>query len=472
MDANILITAIWAGIVIGAIVSAVLTLMTLPASYLMNTFAYHHWSMRLVMMLAMFLPFIITATSLWLSAPMYIPWSLIVLVPNLLLLFTVFAWKRAHYYGLFPLYESSGKTTDATGFFASLFKFFLLAIHPIVMVTDTEAIRQSLGSLIVNDDALPPAQEIDGKSYRPGIVNEDFTRATMVAGKAEGDSWDATMKSLTEAATLIYGASPVTAPAAVEEEDNEAVVEEVANIEEESEEDKEKARQSAIRDRELARTAPIPVKDDSKYYDYNLEYIGSLTQVTDNTSGKEYTFSNGNKLKTGPDGLIELAVRNGKEMFRAVAKAPSPGDGLIWYKKDERLGKVIKRIVNRYNIDHATEYIVFDSGKAMASYINFRSETPTPENSSSPPETYDFTFKDYTGIYAKGLTHRKWYGLIKKLRDGTENIDINIGGFDRAIQKEDGTYTLRFSNNFSRESNFDTTKEFVEIEEWNYDTSH
>jgi hypothetical protein len=199
--------------------------MTLPASYLMNTFAYHHWSFRLGMMLAMFLPFIISATTLWLSSPLLIPWSLIALVPNLLLLFTVGAWKRAHYYGLFPLYEAAGKPIEATGFAASLFKFFLLLIHPVVMVTDTEAITKSLGSLIVKD--LPPAQEIDGKKYYPGIVNEDFTRLTMAAGKLK-NGWDTTMESLTKVASVIYGSAGTAAEAEEEEEAEEAKEEQPA----------------------------------------------------------------------------------------------------------------------------------------------------------------------------------------------------------------------------------------------------
>ena len=218
MDTNVLITAMWIGLVIGVVVSAVLTLMTLPASYLMNTFAYHHWSFRLGMMLAMFLPFIISATTLWLSSPLLIPWSLIALVPNLLLLFTVGAWKRAHYYGLFPLYEAAGKPIESTGFAASIFKFFLLLIHPVVMVTDTEAITKSLGSLIVKD--LPPAQEIDGKKYYPGIVNEDFTRLTMAAGKLK-NGWDTTMESLTKVASVIYGSAGTAAEAEEEEEEEE-----------------------------------------------------------------------------------------------------------------------------------------------------------------------------------------------------------------------------------------------------------
>jgi len=197
--------------------------MTLPASYLMNTFAYHHWSIRLLLMLPLFLPFIITAINLWLYSPLLIPWSLIMLVPNLLLLFTVGFWKRAHYYGLFPLYEATGSPIEPTGFWAWLFKFFLLLIHPVVMVTDTTAITKSLGSIIIEDADRGTGTKIDGKTYYPGIVSEDLTRAAMTAGSKGGNAWNEMMEGLTKAATVIYGSAPAAEP---EEEEEEAEEEE------------------------------------------------------------------------------------------------------------------------------------------------------------------------------------------------------------------------------------------------------
>jgi len=382
MDTNVLITAMWIGLVIGGVVSAVLTLMTLPASYLMNTFAYHHWSFRLGMMLAMFLPFIISATTLWLSSPLLIPWSLIALVPNLLLLFTVGAWKRAHYYGLFPLYEAAGKPIEATGFAASLFKFFLLLIHPIVMVTDTEAITKSLGSLIVKDDALPPVQEVDGKPYRPGIVNEDFTKATTAAGKLEGESWDKMMESLTGAANAIYGASPL--PPAPADNSGLRQIEETSNKEAAAKAAasrkiwEEKFEQEQILYNKLRETAPYPKPEDiGTYWEFENTYIGKLESYSpshgDRFQGtpEEYKFSSGKSLshteyisiyngqetfkQVNEDAVKEAefaskkqareeedsAIERKKEQALALPK-PAVGDGKFWYFKGSYYGQCIE----------------------------------------------------------------------------------------------------------------------------------
>ena len=207
MDANTntLITAVWVGLVIGLILMCVITLITLPASFLMNTFSYHSPYVRALIMMYSGGVFIITFLIIAFSAPENILYSLNALIPNFLLLFTRVVWRPAHYFGLFPLYDYNSGAAEPTGYFASAMKFLLLAIHPFVMTFDKVKIEESLDQILADPSTLPePIGKFNETSVFPGIVNEAFTMATIDAGNS-GDDWDTSMTALEGVGKLLYG---------------------------------------------------------------------------------------------------------------------------------------------------------------------------------------------------------------------------------------------------------------------------
>lgn len=141
----------------------VLTIISLPASYMMNRIIYHHWGMRLLVGLAT------------------VPMSFFIFVA-LVVLRVLGVWNKVHYFGFFPIanavsFENSGSIVDF------LYSIYLQIINPITYTGDKGEFAKGIENAM---NLLPRGS--------PGAVNEElFEKARQIAGMA-GSDWSVAME--------------------------------------------------------------------------------------------------------------------------------------------------------------------------------------------------------------------------------------------------------------------------------------
>jgi hypothetical protein len=188
MDSATLAKSLGLGFATGISTMGFATIVSLPASYIMNKFIYHSPLMRLMLGLATgFL-------------------SVFAIVIIALMIF-LGKWSPVHYFGLVPMYKVSENPIEPTGYLSFLFKLFYMIIHPITMFYTTDSDKQgyirSVEPLLVSKDAETalmhlPINGVDTEiEVRRGAVSEEFSKLTRQAGAiVSKDDWVRFMKTL------------------------------------------------------------------------------------------------------------------------------------------------------------------------------------------------------------------------------------------------------------------------------------
>ena len=149
------------GIAWGLIIVGAVTVMVLPASYVMNKFIYHVWPMRLL------LGIFVGAFSVF---------SFFVIAGMRILDYI----KPVHYFGLLPVISMQSDTMQGT--FAWLIS---LLIHPLQTLIDRPAYEASIQHFLVEDGSV--------------AVNEDFfAGARGAAAEEDQDLWKTKMQGLVD----------------------------------------------------------------------------------------------------------------------------------------------------------------------------------------------------------------------------------------------------------------------------------
>lgn len=141
MDASgtlLVATALGAGVATGLLTMLGVTFMALPASWVMNRFVYHNWLMRGVM----------GATAGVLSI-----FAFGVIVSGCILGFL----SKPYYFGLFPLYTSTGASTPS-GWLGAIVRLWNTMVHPLLLNMDNyeqdyAALKETMKAFVVPDDA-------------------------------------------------------------------------------------------------------------------------------------------------------------------------------------------------------------------------------------------------------------------------------------------------------------------------------
>jgi len=188
MDSATLAKSLGMGFATGISTVSAATLVTLPASYIMNRFIYHGPLMRLVLG----------------GATACFSVFAIVIVALMLLLGK---WKPVHYFGLLPVFPVTENPVMPKGFLAFIFTIFYALIHPITMFylndEDEKGFVRTIEPMLVPADVSTKTLKllINGEErdveVRKGAVCEEFTAATQAAGKIPSDKmWKSFMGTL------------------------------------------------------------------------------------------------------------------------------------------------------------------------------------------------------------------------------------------------------------------------------------
>jgi len=169
------VSALRVGLSIGVGISLLPIILLLPVSYVMNTFIYHHWSIRLIL-------------GLFTS---YFPVISLIVVAILRLV----SWKPATYFGLLPLYTLSEDIELPGGYFTFLYRLFYAIIDPFLSHENAAAYKQAIQHFLVAEDS--PFQMFGDKRVYKYAIPEFFFEASRSAGRIENtEKWTEYMKHL------------------------------------------------------------------------------------------------------------------------------------------------------------------------------------------------------------------------------------------------------------------------------------
>jgi hypothetical protein len=168
-------SALRVGLSIGVGISMLPIILLLPASYVMNTFIYHHWAIRLIL-------------GIFIS---YFPVISLIVVAILRLV----SWKSATYFGLLPLYTLSEDIELPGGYFTFLYRIFYAIIDPFLSHENISAYKQSIQHFLVAEES--PFHMFGDKRVYKHAVPEFFFEASRSAGRIEDTTkWTEYMKQL------------------------------------------------------------------------------------------------------------------------------------------------------------------------------------------------------------------------------------------------------------------------------------
>lgn len=188
MDTAILAKSLGIGFATGLSTVSFATLVSLPASYIMNRFIYHSSLMRLML----------GGATGFLS---------IFAICGIALMIFLGKWQPVHYFGLAPIYTVTENPIEPTGYLAFVFKLFYMLIHPITMFYTTDEDEQGYARAI--EPLLVPKEAETAKMHltingvdtevdvRRGAVSEEFSKLTRQAGSiVSKEDWIRFMKML------------------------------------------------------------------------------------------------------------------------------------------------------------------------------------------------------------------------------------------------------------------------------------
>jgi hypothetical protein len=162
MDSVVLATALGSGFAIGLVTVFIITVVTLPMSYVMNRFIYHNWIMR----------GIVGGLSLYVSPLIF----LLMLVMRI-----IGKWDKIRYFGLLPIFADVAESGQESGWIMSiLMKYWGALRAPFVMHMGLDEDKAGFAAAIEAGLDLLPKPE---KLYKVGIP----TAEQLAEGKS--DEW-------------------------------------------------------------------------------------------------------------------------------------------------------------------------------------------------------------------------------------------------------------------------------------------
>lgn len=148
MDSAVLATALGSGFAIGLVVVFIITMVTLPMSYVMNRFIYHNWIMR----------GIVGGLSLYVAPLIF----LLMLVMRF-----VGKWDKIRYFGLLPMFADVAEPGQESGWIMSiLMKFWATLRAPFLTHMSSDEDKAGFIAAIEAGLELLPKPE---KLYKVGI---------------------------------------------------------------------------------------------------------------------------------------------------------------------------------------------------------------------------------------------------------------------------------------------------------------
>lgn len=178
--ANQFLRSMGIGLGIGLAIMTIVTVFTLPASYMMNKLIYHHPIMRLM-------AGIIAAS------------FSIFTFPLVLIMVASGNWQSLHYFGLWPIVQTEGPASY-TGWLAPFFTFINTIFHPFMMFyangEDRAGYEKAMNGILVEKG--------------PGVVDEDlFAKARDAGAISAYGPWADAVGSLSADFKKMFGGSVI-----------------------------------------------------------------------------------------------------------------------------------------------------------------------------------------------------------------------------------------------------------------------
>jgi len=154
MDSAVLATALGSGFAVGLVTVFIITVVTLPMSYVMNRFIYHNWIMR----------GIVGGLSLYVSPLIF----LLMVVMRI-----VGKWDKIRYFGLLPIFADIAESGQESGWIMSiLMKYWSALRAPFVMHMSSEEDKSGFVAAIEAGLDLLPKPEKTYKVRFPDATKE------------------------------------------------------------------------------------------------------------------------------------------------------------------------------------------------------------------------------------------------------------------------------------------------------------
>jgi hypothetical protein len=186
MDGNTLGTALGVGLATGISTLFGITLLFLPASWVMNRFIYHSTGMRIV------LGFIAAIGSIF---------SFAIILGGTL----SGAFQKIHYFSLLPISIKNAPSPTPSGYGTALFEQISnFVLHPIKFDFDAAKIVDTMSHLLV--DSANTDITIGADTIKKGAVYEKLVEDARAAGARTDDArtWAGEMNALTAAGQAVF----------------------------------------------------------------------------------------------------------------------------------------------------------------------------------------------------------------------------------------------------------------------------
>jgi len=190
-------TALGNGIAVGLLTMLGITILFLPASWIMNRFVYHTTLMRVLLGAA-------TAHSMGLGFAVVLFGCL------------MGSFKKVHYFGLFPTFLSAA--AEPVGWMGPLLRLWNVVTHPFRInmdggQADVDALKATIEQFLVPTDAAESqdtdagvadvlrslsGEETGPKIYKKAVCEPFYAAARAAGALKDDDQWVATMKALEE----------------------------------------------------------------------------------------------------------------------------------------------------------------------------------------------------------------------------------------------------------------------------------
>jgi hypothetical protein len=200
---TILAASFGSGMALGIATLLITVFTMIPASFVMNRFIYHNWMMRAVLG--------------WIAGTFSLVSFIIMIVMRVM-----GGLKKAWYFGLFPLFMTTGPTPEPTGWFAFPLKIFSMFIHPLLMRydgdNDKQGYAQTIEHMLVpeNSGGVMMDLEKNGKTvtkklYYGAVYEPFFEQAREVAEISGHKEWSEAIETLASSGVGEIVFSPVRA---------------------------------------------------------------------------------------------------------------------------------------------------------------------------------------------------------------------------------------------------------------------
>lgn len=192
MSGNPVLDKFGIGLGLGIGIMMGITVIVLPASYMMNKLIYHQPAMRFVAGLV---------------AGIFSIVSFIIII--LMRMFG--SLPKIHYFGLWPVVDIPGQGSYS-GWLKILFVIYSYVFHPFIMFYQEEedkfGYREAVKALIITEGK---EQVFQGQTFMTGAVSEAFFDEARTAGAlSDTAAWTKSMNLLSDAGKMIFGVPTVS----------------------------------------------------------------------------------------------------------------------------------------------------------------------------------------------------------------------------------------------------------------------